>query len=112
MPNSTSRTLENASHPASGNGWDAGDCRSTAPGRSYGFASWRKVKANVEQLKEGGQLRQAIDREDIDRITELMIRNPLLHQAPIGYRGGGPLTWVAECRGISGPPSAARLRIA
>lgn len=80
--------------------------------KSYGFASWPKLKAHVELLKEGGQLKQAIDREDIDRVTELMTRNPSLHQAPIGYRGGGPLTWVAECRGVSGSPSAARLRIA
>jgi ankyrin repeat protein len=80
--------------------------------KSYGFASWPKLKTHVELLKEGGQLKQAIDREDVDRVTELMIRNPSLHEAPIGYRGGGPLTWVTECRGVSGPPSTARLRIA
>jgi ankyrin repeat protein len=80
--------------------------------KSYGFASWPKLKTHIELLKEGGQLRQAIDREDFVRVTGLMTRNSSLHAAPIGYLGGGPLTWVAECRGVSGPPSTARLRIA
>lgn len=80
--------------------------------KSYGFQSWPKLKAHVELLKESGQLKQAIDREDVDRVTQLMSRNRSLHQAPIGYGGSGPLTWVAECRGCLGPPSAARLQIA
>ena len=40
-----------------------------------------------------------------------MTRNPALHRAPLGYGKNGPLTWVAECRGLSGP-SPERLAMA
>ena len=78
--------------------------------RSYGFESWPKLKVHVELLKESGQLKQAIDRDDLERVRELMTRNPSLHRSPLGYGGGGPLTWAAECR--SSAPSDARLAIA
>ncbi len=78
--------------------------------RSYGFASWPKLKAHVDWLTEGGRLKEAINNDDVDRVKQLMSHNPLLHQAPLGYGKSGPLTWVAECR--TGAPSAARLAIA
>jgi len=78
--------------------------------RDYGFASWPKLKAHVELLQEGGQLKAAIDANDLAAIVALMERNPALHQAPLGYNKNGPLTWAAECRGVACSPE--RLAIA
>ena len=36
--------------------------------RLYGFASWPKLKAHVDSLEEIGQLKQAIDANDFDRV--------------------------------------------
>jgi ankyrin repeat protein len=80
--------------------------------RLYGFASWPKLKAHVEFFEEIGQLKQAIDTNDIARVKTLMTRNPALHSAPLGYGKDGPLTWVAECRVPWESPSRARLAIA
>jgi ankyrin repeat protein len=80
--------------------------------RLYGFASWPKLKAHVESFEEFGQLKQAIDTNDIARVKTMMTRNPALHSAPLGYGKDGPLTWVAECRVPWEPPIAARLAIA
>ena len=80
--------------------------------RLYGFASWPKLKAHIDSIEEVGQLKQAIDANDIDRVTSLMTRNPELHRAPLGYGEDGPLTWVAECRVPWEPPTPARLAIA
>jgi ankyrin repeat protein len=80
--------------------------------REYGFASWPKLKAHVESLQEIGQLKAAIDANDLARVQELMTRNPALHCAPLGYGKNGPLTWVAECRVPRVPPSEARLAMA
>jgi ankyrin repeat protein len=80
--------------------------------RLYGFASWPKLKAHIESLKEIGQLKQAIDTNDIVRVKTLMTRNPRLHSAPLGYGRDGPLTWVAECRVPWESPSPARLAMA
>jgi hypothetical protein len=80
--------------------------------RLYGFASWPKLKAHVDLLAETGQLKQAIDTNDLDTVKTLMTRNPTLHRAPLGYAKNGPLTWVAECRVPWGPPSPARLAMA
>jgi hypothetical protein len=80
--------------------------------RLYGFASWPKLKAHVESLEEIGQLKQAIDTNDIARVKTMMTRNPGLHSAPLGYGKDGPLTWVAECRTPWEPPSPVRLAIA
>src|SRR5439155_537004 len=77
--------------------------------RLYGFASWPKLKAHVDSLEEIGQLKQAIDSNDLERVKFLMTRNPALHRAPLGYGKNGPLTWVAECRVPWAPPSAERL---
>lgn len=62
--------------------------------------------------QEAEQLKEAIDAEDLSRVIALMTGNPALHQAPLGYNGNGPLTWVAECRGVPGAPSRARLDMA
>jgi ankyrin repeat protein len=80
--------------------------------RLYGFASWPKLKAHVGSFEEIGQLKQAIDTNDIARVKTLMTRNPALHRAPLGYGKDGPLTWVAECRVPWESPSPARLAMA
>ena len=80
--------------------------------RLYGFASWPKLKAHVDSLEEIGQLKQAIDANDLARVKSLMTRNPSLHHAPLGYGKNGPLTWVAECRVPWAPPSPERLTMA
>src|SRR5712691_5951391 len=78
----------------------------------YGFASWPKLKAHVESFEEIGQLKQAIDTNDIVRVKTMMTRNPTLHSAPLGYGKDGPLTWVAECRVPWESPSPVRLAMA
>src|SRR5215831_14126 len=70
------------------------------------------LEAHVESLDEIGQLKQAIDANDLDRVKTLMTRNPALHKAPLGYGKDGPLTWVAECRVPWEPPSPVRLAMA
>ena len=80
--------------------------------RLYGFASWPKLKAHVDVLEEVGQLKQAIDANDLDSVKRLMTRNPELHRAPLGYGKNGPLTWVAECRVPWAPPGPERLTMA
>ena len=80
--------------------------------RLYGFASWPKLKAHVDSLEEIGQLKQAIDTNDIKRVKAMMTRNPALHSAPLGYGKDGPLTWVAECRIPWESPSVTRLGMA
>jgi ankyrin repeat protein len=52
----------------------------------------------VESLKELRQLSNAIDRNDLTKVQDLMTRNPDLHKAPLGYGKDGPLTLAAECR--------------
>lgn len=68
--------------------------------RRYGYPSWPKLKTYVESLKDAGRLKAAIDNNDLAQVRSLMTANPALHQAPLGYAKNGPLTWVAECRGI------------
>jgi len=80
--------------------------------RQYAFPSWPKLKQHVELLEEIGQLKHAIDTNDLARVQELMTRNPELHDAPLGYGKDGPLTWVAECRIPWEPPSPTRLAMA
>ena len=53
--------------------------------RLYEFANWPKLKAHVESFGEVGQLKQAIDTNDIARVQPMMTRNPALHRAPLGY---------------------------
>ena len=80
--------------------------------RRYGFASWPKLKAFVDLFGQTGQLKRAINDNDLDRVKDLMTRNPELHRAPLGYGKDGPLTWVAECRVPWAPPGSLRLAIA
>lgn len=80
--------------------------------RQYGFSSWPKLKAHVNSLEEIGQLKQAIDSNDLKRVKTLMMANPSLHAAPLGYNKNGPLTWVAECRVPWVSPSSERLKMA
>ena len=80
--------------------------------RRYGFASWPKLKAHVDSLEEIGQLKLAIDTNDLERVKSLMTRHPALHRAPLGYGKNGPLTWVAECRVPWEAPGPARLAMA
>src|SRR5580704_1228772 len=78
----------------------------------YGFASWPKLKEHVDSLEEIGQLKLAIDANDLEQVKSLMTRNSALHRAPLGYNTNGPLTWVAECREPWEAPSSARLAMA
>src|ERR1039458_3803120 len=80
--------------------------------RQYGFPSWPKLKAHVDSLEEAGQLKDAIDRNDLSLVKSMMLRNPALHKAPLGYAKDGPLTWVAECRVPRVQPDRTRLAIA
>ncbi len=80
--------------------------------RRYGFISWPKLKAHVESLEEVGQLKLAIDTNDLERVKTMMTCNPALHAAPLGYGKNGPLTWVAECRVPWEPPAQERLAMA
>jgi hypothetical protein len=80
--------------------------------RLYGFASWQKLKEHVDSLEEIGQLKLAIDTNDLERVKSLMTRNPALHRAPLGYNKNGPLTWVAECRVPWEAPGPVRLAMA
>lgn len=80
--------------------------------RRYGFASWPKLKAQVESLQEVGHLKAAIDANDLEGVRTLMRGNPTLHRAPLGYGKNGPLTWVAECRVPREAPGEVRLEMA
>src|SRR5262245_28257182 len=49
--------------------------------RLYGFPSWPKLKSHVDSLEEIGQLKLAIDTNNLERVKNLMTRNPVLHRA-------------------------------
>ncbi|HKF48242.1 MAG TPA: ankyrin repeat domain-containing protein [Terracidiphilus sp.] len=80
--------------------------------QQYGFASWPRLKQHVDSAHETGMLKHAIDSNDFAAVRTLMMRNPELHRAPLGYGKNGPLTWVAECRIPWEPPGPARLAMA
>jgi ankyrin repeat protein len=80
--------------------------------RMYGFPNWPTLKAHIDSLEEVGQLKQAIDTNDLARVKALMTGNPELHRAPLGYGKNGPLTWLAECRVPWAAPSPERLAMA
>ena len=84
--------------------------------REYGFSNWPELKAHLDSLKasleESEKLREAIDHNNLPLVQSLMLRNPALHKAPLGYAGDGPLTWVAECRVPRVPPNRTRLAMA
>ena len=58
------------------------------------------------------KLRDAIDHNNLPVVQSMMLKNPALHKAPLGYAGDGPLTWVAECRVPRVPPDPSRLAMA
>lgn len=62
--------------------------------------------------EQAGELKAAIDRNDLARVRSMMEQNPALHRAPIGYGQDGPLTWVAECRVPRVAPNTTRLAMA
>lgn len=78
--------------------------------RDYGFSSWSKLKRHIETLEIAGQLRQAIQADEIDRVKAILTANPRLHRGLREDGDDGPLGWAVECRGSS--PSPARLAIA
>jgi len=59
-----------------------------------------------------GELKAAIDANDLSTVKRLMKGHPDLHTAPLGYNRNGPLTWVAECRVPRVAPSPDRLAMA
>ena len=63
-------------------------------------------------LEEAGQLKEAIDQNDLVQVQTIMLQNPSLHDAPLGYAKDGPLTWVAECRIPRVAPNQTRLEMA
>jgi hypothetical protein len=62
-----------------------------------------------ENLDLAGQLKRAIDTEDLGEVKRLMTLHPDLHCAALGEHKDGPLTYVATCRV---PPSESRLAMA
>jgi hypothetical protein len=57
--------------------------------RLYGFASWPKLKAHVDSLESIGQLKQAIDTNNIERVKTLMTSNPGYIWLRLGMPKGG-----------------------
>ena len=78
--------------------------------RQYGFQSWPKLRTHVLAQTQAGRLKEAITRDDLTEVRQLLSRHKELRNAPIGYAGDGPLTWAAECRGME-QPSIVRLEI-
>ncbi len=67
------------------------------------------VREVPENSDLAGQLKLAIDAEDLEEVERLMTRHPQLHRATLGEHKDGPLTSVATCHV---PPSEARLAMA
>ena len=65
--------------------------------REYGFASWARLKAHVESLDRAGQLKIAIDDNDVAGVVRLMTADPELHRTPVMAKGDLPLTYVTRC---------------
>ncbi len=80
--------------------------------RGHRFTSRPNPNPHIQSSEEIGQLKQAIDTNDIVRVKSLMLRNAALHSAPLGYGKDGPLTWVAECRVPWEKPGPSRLSMA
>ena len=71
----------------------------------YRFQSWPKFKAHVLAQTLAGTLKEAINRDDLVEVRQLLSEHPKLRVAPIGDAGDEPLTWAAECRGLEKPTS-------
>jgi beta-lactamase regulating signal transducer with metallopeptidase domain len=84
-----------------------------------GITSGKKVVMSthseepVRELPENpdlaGQLKLAIEAEDLEEVKRLMTNHPELHRAGLPESKDAPLTWVATCRV---PPSETRLAMA
>ena len=48
--------------------------------RQYGFASWPKLKAHIDSMEEIGQLKQAIDTNDVDRVKSCGFHSRTVHR--------------------------------
>jgi ankyrin repeat protein len=101
--------LQPSCHLLQGSAWS---CTRWIWTRTARHCARPELKAHVESLQTVGQLKQAIDSNDFERVKQMMTRNPELHRAPLGYGKNGPLTWVAECRVPREAPSEARLAMA
>jgi Ankyrin repeats (3 copies)/Ankyrin repeats (many copies) len=73
--------------------------------RRYGFTSWPRLKSHVLAQTNAAKLKDAITQNDLHAVQALFAAYPALRNALIG-RGGGPLTWAAECRGPDAPSQA------
>ena len=62
--------------------------------RDYGFSSWPKLRDHVLSLSLAEKLKEAINLDDLAEVRHLLLKHPELKQAPIGYGGDGPLTWL------------------
>jgi hypothetical protein len=62
-----------------------------------------------ETANLAGQLKLAIDADDLEEVKRLMTRHPDLHNAPLGASMPPPLAWVAYC---GAQPSENRLAMA
>ncbi len=58
--------------------------------RRYGYASWPRLKAYVDSLTLTGELKAAIDANNLAEVKRLMSAHPELHTAPLGYNKNGP----------------------
>jgi hypothetical protein len=80
---------------------------------STGSSGARPEHVSEAQWQEAcAGFKNAIDRNDLAEVQRMLVRDPSLHRAPIGYGGDGALTWVAECRVPRVPPDATRLAMA
>src|SRR5580765_2126469 len=61
--------------------------------KQYGFPSWPKLKQHVESLEQAGELRQAINRNDLARVAILLSSKPDLRHALVA---DVPLQRVAQ----------------
>jgi beta-lactamase regulating signal transducer with metallopeptidase domain/ankyrin repeat protein len=71
--------------------------------------SEESVGDHLENPDLAGQLKLAIDADDLEEVKRLMTRHPELHTASLGAHKDPPLTWAATCRV---PPSETRLDMA
>src|SRR6516162_230954 len=88
-----------ASHSANSRGKeDVMSARSDEPPRE-----------SSETADLSGQLKLAIDTDDLEEVKRLMARHPELHRVPLGASNGPALKWAAFG---GGPPSETRLALA
>ena len=80
--------------------------------RQYGFASWPKLKAHVESLQTVGQLKQAIDANDLERVKRVDDPPPGTPPRPARLRQERAADLGCRCRVPRVPPSETRLAMA